>query len=167
MGPTTDSPTLQAGVQPTTASPRLFNWTMAFLPGRLRPSSIRASARDSAFPGGARLEWGQQRIHQLCKLEFSRQRRHLGFSIGQWLSCLAGSALHQSGFRRGIRRSLGAPGLNGANNGFTNSPSWSSADNGVTSAFQWDIGFPAWQAPPFINPGFGAGFSVPWWGAEE
>jgi hypothetical protein len=60
-----------------------------------------------------------------------------------------------------------APGLNGANNGFTNSPSWSSADQGVTSAFQWDNGFPAWQAPPFINPGFGAGFGVPWWGAAE
>ena len=60
-----------------------------------------------------------------------------------------------------------APGLNGANNGFTNSPSWSSADNGVTSAFQWDSGFLPWQAPPFINPGFGAGFSVPWWGAGE
>jgi hypothetical protein len=60
-----------------------------------------------------------------------------------------------------------APGLGGANNGFTNSPSWPSADQGITSAFQWDKGFPAWQAPPFINPGFNAGFSVPWFGAEE
>ena len=60
-----------------------------------------------------------------------------------------------------------APGLNGANNGFTNSPSWSSADLGVKSAFQWDQGFPAWQQPPFIDPGFGAGFGIPWWGAEE
>jgi hypothetical protein len=60
-----------------------------------------------------------------------------------------------------------APGLNGANNGFTNSPSWSSGDNGVTPAFLWDQGFPAWQAPPFINPGFGAGFGVPWYGAAE
>jgi hypothetical protein len=60
-----------------------------------------------------------------------------------------------------------APGLGGANNGFTNSPSWSSADLGVKSAFQWDQGFPAWQQPPFIDPGFGAGFSIPWWGADE
>ena len=60
-----------------------------------------------------------------------------------------------------------APGLNGANNGFTNSPSWSSADLGVKSAFQWDQGFPAWQQPPFIDPGFGAGFGIPWWGAGE
>jgi hypothetical protein len=60
-----------------------------------------------------------------------------------------------------------APGLNGANNGFTNSPSWSSQNQGINSAFQWDQGFPAWEAPPFINPGFNAGFSVPWYGAEE
>jgi hypothetical protein len=60
-----------------------------------------------------------------------------------------------------------APGLAGANNGFTNAPSWSSQDQGITSAFQWDRGFPGWEAPPFINPGFNAGFSVPWYGAEE
>ncbi|HYO84076.1 MAG TPA: carboxypeptidase regulatory-like domain-containing protein [Bryobacteraceae bacterium] len=60
-----------------------------------------------------------------------------------------------------------APGLAGANNGFTNSPNWASQDQGINSAFQWDRGFPAWEAPPFINPGFNAGFSVPWWGAEE
>lgn len=60
-----------------------------------------------------------------------------------------------------------APGLSGANNGFANSPSWSSQDQGLTSAFQWDRGFPGWEAPPFINPGFNAGFSVPWFGADE
>jgi hypothetical protein len=60
-----------------------------------------------------------------------------------------------------------APGLGGANNGFTNSPSWSSQDQGVTPAFQWDRGFPSWEAPPFINAGFNAGFGVPWYGAEE
>jgi hypothetical protein len=60
-----------------------------------------------------------------------------------------------------------APGLNGANNGFTNNPNWTSADLGVNSAFQWDRGVPAWEAPPFINPGFNAGFSVPWWGYDE
>jgi len=59
------------------------------------------------------------------------------------------------------------PGLNGANNGFTNSPAWSSADQGITPAFYWDRGFPAWQPPPFIDPGFGAGFGVPWFGADE
>jgi hypothetical protein len=60
-----------------------------------------------------------------------------------------------------------APGLSGANNGFANSPSWSSQDQGINSAFQWDRGFPGWEAPPFIDPGFNAGFSVPWYGAEE
>lgn len=60
-----------------------------------------------------------------------------------------------------------APGLSGANNGFTNAPSWSSQNQGINSAFQWDQGFPAWEAPPFINPGFNAGFGVPWWGYDE
>jgi hypothetical protein len=59
------------------------------------------------------------------------------------------------------------PGLNGANDGYANSPGWSSADQGVTPAFQWDQGFPAWTPPPIIDPGFRAGFSVPWWGADE
>jgi hypothetical protein len=60
-----------------------------------------------------------------------------------------------------------APGLNGANNGFTNSPSWSSANQGITSAFLWDQGFPSWQAPPILDPGFNAGFGIPWYGAAE
>ena len=60
-----------------------------------------------------------------------------------------------------------APGLSGANNGFTNAPSWSSNNQGITPAFNWNNGFPSWQPPPFINPGFNAGFGVPWWGAAE
>ncbi len=60
-----------------------------------------------------------------------------------------------------------APGLTGANNGFANSPGWVSQNQGITSAFQWDKGFPAWEAPPFINPGFNAGFTVPWYGYDE
>jgi len=59
------------------------------------------------------------------------------------------------------------PGLNGASNGFANSPGWSSADQGITPAFYWDQGYPAWEAPPILNPGFNAGFSIPWWGADE
>jgi hypothetical protein len=46
--------------------------------------------------------------------------------------------------------------------GFTVAPSWASADQGLTPAFNWDQGFPSWQAPPFINPGFNAGQSVMW-----
>lgn len=60
-----------------------------------------------------------------------------------------------------------APGLTPSNTGFTSSPSWSSADQGITPAFYWDQGFPAWQAPPFINPGFNTGFGVSWWPADE
>ena len=45
-----------------------------------------------------------------------------------------------------------APGLTPSDTGFTAAPSWSSADSGLTPAFLWDQGFPAWQAPPFINP---------------
>lgn len=59
------------------------------------------------------------------------------------------------------------PGLAGASNGFANSPGWASADQGITPAFNWDRGFPAWEAPPILNPGFNAGFGIPWWGADE
>ncbi|MFN7919108.1 MAG: carboxypeptidase regulatory-like domain-containing protein [Bryobacteraceae bacterium] len=60
-----------------------------------------------------------------------------------------------------------APGLTPSNAGFTSSPSWSSVDQGITPAFYWDQGFPAWQAPPFINAGFNAGFGVSWYPAAE
>jgi hypothetical protein len=60
-----------------------------------------------------------------------------------------------------------APGLTPSNAGFTSSPSWSSGDQGITPAFYWDQGFPAWQAPPFINPAFNAGFGISWWPAGE
>jgi len=60
-----------------------------------------------------------------------------------------------------------APGLTPSSTGFTASPSWSSADQGITPAYQWDQGFPAWQAPPFINPGFNVGQGVGWFGADE
>ena len=63
--------------------------------------------------------------------------------------------------------SVKVPGLQGASNGFANSPGWSSADQGITPAFYWDNGFPAWEAPPILDPGFNAGFSIPWWGADE
>ncbi len=60
-----------------------------------------------------------------------------------------------------------APGLTPSDAGFTAAPSWSSGDSGITPAFWWDQGFPAWKAPPFINPGFNAGFGVSWYGADE
>lgn len=63
--------------------------------------------------------------------------------------------------------SVKAPGLTPSGIGFTSSPSWSSADQGITPAFWWDEGFPAWQMPPFIHPGFNAGFGVSWYGADE
>lgn len=83
---------------------------------------------------------------------------------------LAYRVLNNTVIRAGAGRFYGtnkAPGLNGANNGFTNSPNWASADQGITSAFNWNNGFPAWQAPPILNPGFNAGFSVPWYGRAE
>jgi hypothetical protein len=60
-----------------------------------------------------------------------------------------------------------APGLTPSNAGFTSSPSWSSPNSGITPAFYWDQGFPTWQAPPFINPGFNTGFGISWWPAAE
>jgi hypothetical protein len=60
-----------------------------------------------------------------------------------------------------------APGLTPSSTGFSSSPTWTSADEGITPAFYWDQGFPAWQAPPFIDPGFNAGFGLTWWPADE
>lgn len=60
-----------------------------------------------------------------------------------------------------------APGLTPSSTGFSSSPTWTSVDQGITPAFYWDQGFPAWQAPPFIDPGFNAGFGVTWWPAAE
>jgi len=77
---------------------------------------------------------------------------------------------HKTVFRGGFGifyASEKAPGLQPSATGFTSSPSWSSADQGITHAYQWDQGFPAWQAPPFINPGFGVGQGVSWYGADE
>jgi len=60
-----------------------------------------------------------------------------------------------------------APGLTPSSTGFTSSPTWTSVDQGITPAFYWDQGFPTWKAPPFIDPGFNAGFGVTWWPAAE
>jgi hypothetical protein len=60
-----------------------------------------------------------------------------------------------------------APGLTPSATGFTAAPSWSSADSGLTPAFWWDQGFPAWQAPPFINPAFNVGQGIAWFPADE
>ncbi|MBI4877877.1 MAG: TonB-dependent receptor [Acidobacteria bacterium] len=60
-----------------------------------------------------------------------------------------------------------APGLTPSDTGFTAAPSWSTADSGITPAFSWDQGFPAWQAPPFINAGFNVNQGVSWYGADE
>jgi hypothetical protein len=60
-----------------------------------------------------------------------------------------------------------SPGLGGANDGFTNNPSFPSPNTGVTPAFNWNNGWPAWQAPPFINPAFGAPSGVSFWQPSE
>jgi hypothetical protein len=60
-----------------------------------------------------------------------------------------------------------APGLTPSGVGFTSSPNWATGDQGITPAFYWDKGFPEWLMPPFINPGFNAGFGVSWFGADE
>ncbi len=45
--------------------------------------------------------------------------------------------------------------------GYVASPSWTSPNQGITPAFYWDQGYPAWQAPPNLSPGFGVGVSSP------
>lgn len=41
--------------------------------------------------------------------------------------------------------------------GFNSNPTFNSPSAGVP-AFYWDNGFPSYQPPPFINPGYGTGF---------
>jgi hypothetical protein len=53
--------------------------------------------------------------------------------------------------------------MSGQNWGFTSSPSFASSNQGITPAMYWDNGYPAWQAPPYINPAFGAGSTSPTW----
>ncbi len=43
----------------------------------------------------------------------------------------------------------------------------SSTDNGVTPAFRVDEGIPSYPRPPFINPSFSNGNSIPWWQGAE
>jgi hypothetical protein len=42
-----------------------------------------------------------------------------------------------------------------------------STDNGVTPAFRVDQGLPEYPRPPFINPSFSNGNSIPWWQGVE
>ncbi len=86
-------------------------------------------------------------------------RAGLAFQLDQNTVIRAGGGVFYS--------TVKVPGLAGASNGFANSPGWASADQGITPAFYWDQGFPAWEPPPFIDPGFNAGFGIPWWGADE
>lgn len=55
----------------------------------------------------------------------------------------------------------------GFNLGFYAQPSLRSTDQGVTPAFYWDNGWPQWDAPPSMNPGFNSGSSVPWIHLED
>jgi hypothetical protein len=53
-------------------------------------------------------------------------------------------------------------GFQGAADGFFFSSTWASPDAGITPAFNWKNGFPAWTAPPSINPSFNAGKKLDW-----
>ncbi len=50
-------------------------------------------------------------------------------------------------------------GANPGQSGINASASFSSAVTGQP-AFYWDGGVPPFQAPPFINPGYGTGFTT-------
>jgi Carboxypeptidase regulatory-like domain/TonB dependent receptor len=53
------------------------------------------------------------------------------------------------------------------NMGFTLTDSISNQTNGLQPAFILDQGFPAWTAPPFINPSVSNGTTVSWWQGSE
>ncbi len=51
--------------------------------------------------------------------------------------------------------------------GFTSSPSFPNSNNGLTPTFILSQGFPAWAAPPFIDPSRANGNSIPWYQGQE
>ena len=97
---------------------------------RIRPQTV---FRGLAFPGTG---CGTRRADAHLYNDASGWGPRLGFAyqIAEKTVVRAGAGIFY-----GTNK---APGLNGANNGFTNSPSWSSAELGIKSAFQWDQGFP-------------------------
>jgi hypothetical protein len=46
--------------------------------------------------------------------------------------------------------------------GFDTAPRWTSVNQGVDPAYYWDGGYPGWQRPPFIDPGYTTGLGVSW-----
>jgi hypothetical protein len=53
------------------------------------------------------------------------------------------------------------------NSGFTLTQTWASSDAGILPTFTMDSGFPAWTAPPFINPSVANGTSTAWFQGDE
>jgi hypothetical protein len=51
--------------------------------------------------------------------------------------------------------------------GFTLTYSPSNGSNGIQPTFILSQGFPAWKAPPFIDPSFSNADSMPWWQGNE
>ncbi len=51
--------------------------------------------------------------------------------------------------------------------GFTQTYSAPQGSNGITPAFTVDGGFPQYPVPPFIDPSFANGDSIPWWQGRE
>ena len=43
--------------------------------------------------------------------------------------------------------------------GFSASPAFTSPDQGISPAFNWNNGVPAYQHPPFFDPGYGTGYN--------
>ncbi len=62
---------------------------------------------------------------------------------------------------------LMAVGGSAHNMGFTLTDSISNPTNGVQPLFQLNQGFPAYTAPPFINPSVSNGTTVTWWQGQE
>lgn len=54
----------------------------------------------------------------------------------------------------------GSGGVRWSNLGFAADATFQSLNNGVTPGFDWDSGFPQFQAPPFIDPSFALGSVV-------
>ena len=104
---------------------------------------------------------GRQGSRTLAGSYFGAFGPHIGFAY---------SYDQKTVFRGSHARSyapLMAVGGSAHNMGFTLTDSRSNPNNGISPLFLLNEGFPAYTAPPFINPSVSNGTTVTWWQGQE
>src|SRR5207302_7278285 len=82
-------------------------------------------------------------------------RLGIAYSLKPTLVMRAGYAITDE-----MPAAAGSGGVRWTDLGFSADQTFSTTNSGVTSAFNWNNGFPGFQQPPFIDPGYGVGSVV-------